>query len=92
MPPMEIHMSEKYGKKLIELVERDIQKRMANDIRFTIRKEAELLGVNEQTLNSWLRQKSVGKMSFENLRAVLNALGPEAYAALDLNLPEPEKE
>ena len=77
-------MSTSYGRKLIELIEKDLKSQMSEDYRWTIKDEANRLGVNYAVLSKWLSQGEISRIDLDNLRALARVLGPEVLDALEL--------
>ena len=87
---IEIDMADEHGRRLIRLIEKDLNRRAGEDYRFTIKEEAAILGVSEAVLGKWLKQGQIARIDLKSLRTVLKALGPAAYDALGLDIPQIE--
>jgi transcriptional regulator with XRE-family HTH domain len=80
------------GRRLIALIEADMRRRAALDYRFTIKEEAEFLGISPANLVKWLNKGDLERIEFDTLRSVVNALGRDAWDALGLELPQERPE
>lgn len=74
---MDIEMSTDQELVLVEFIERKLRERMGKDHTYTVRQMAEQIGMDENTLYRWLREKSVKRLDLSNLRLLVRHFGRE---------------